>query len=273
MRPGLLEILAEKRKEVDELKRAGLPLETHIRETPVRDFKGAISSPDTISLIAEIKFASPSAGIIRTDGDPLAIARTYEEAGAAAISFLTDKKFFGGDLHFLPQLKRSVSLPVLRKDFILDAIQIRESYLWGADAVLLIARILSAPQLKELLDTCRELRLGAVTEIHDRNDLEKALECGAEIIGINNRNLDTFEVDLNTTAALAHFVPARHTVVCESGINSGRDIRLLRENNVRAVLVGTSIMKSIDVGAKVRELVCAGKMKHGQSESLRHNQP
>jgi len=129
MRPRLSEILAEKRKEVDTLRRAGLPVERGDREFPVRDFKGAISSPDAVSLIAEIKFASPSAGVIRTDGEPPAIGRMFEEAGAAAISLLTDKKFFGGNLHLLPQLKRAVSLPVLRKDFILERIQIRES--WG----------------------------------------------------------------------------------------------------------------------------------------------
>jgi len=273
MMVGLTEILAQKRKEVDALKRAGLPFERHNWDSPVRDFKGAISLPDAVSVIAEIKFASPSAGIIRQDGEPLAIGRIYEEAGAAAISLLTDKRFFRGETRSLPQLKRAVTLPVLRKDFILDAIQIRESYLWGADAVLLIARILSAPRLKELLDICRELGLGAVTEIHDRDDLEKALECEAEIIGINNRNLNTFEVDLNTTITLAPLVPAGRIIISESGINNDRDIRLLRQSGVRAVLVGTSIMRSADAGEKARELVCAGKMKYGQSENLRHNQP
>lgn len=272
MKPRLPNILAEKRNEVDTLKRAGLPNERGNREFPARDFKGAISSPDTISLIAEIKFASPSAGVIRRDGEPLAIGWMYEEAGAAAISLLTDQKFFGGSLHLLPQLKRAVSLPILRKDFILDEIQIRESYLWGADAVLLIARILSRLQLEELLNACRRLGLGAVTEIHDRSDLEKALECGAELIGINNRNLDTFEVDLNATIKLAPFVPVGHVIISESGIKTGRDIRLLRESGVRAALVGTSIMSSADIGAKVSELVCAGNTRHGESEGLRCNQ-
>jgi len=272
MRPGLAEILAEKQKEVDTLKKTGLRVERGDRRFPVRDFKEAISSPDRISLIAEIKFASPSAGIIRRDGDPLAIGRMYEEAGAAAISLLTDKKFFGGSLLLLPQLKRVVSLPVLRKDFILEEIQVRESYLWGADAVLLIARILSARQLGKLLDTCRELGLAAVTEVHDTNDLEKAIQCGAELIGINNRNLDTFEVDLNTTIKLASLVPAGHVIVAESGIKNGRDVRLLRESAVNAALVGTAIMRSLDVAAKARELVCAGRTKHGESQVLRHNQ-
>ena len=272
MRPGLSDILAEKRKEVDTLRRAGLPDERGDRKFPIRDFRGAISLPDTVSLIAEIKFASPSAGIIRRDGDALAIARIYEEAGAAAISLLTDKKFFEGDLNTLLQLKRVGSLPVLRKDFILEEIQVRESYLWEADALLLIARILSAPQLENLLNACHELGLGAVTEVHDTNDLEKALQCGAEIIGINNRNLDTFEVDLNTTINLASLVPAGHVIVAESGIRNGRDIRLLRESAVNAALVGTAIMRSVDVAAKTRELVYAGNMKNGESQGLRHNQ-
>jgi indole-3-glycerol phosphate synthase len=272
MRPGLTEILGEKRKEVDALKKAGLPVERGHRGYPVRDFRGAISLPDTVRLIAEIKFASPSAGIIRRGGDALAIARMYEEAGAAAISLLTDKKFFEGNLLLLPKLKRVVSLPVLRKDFILEEIQVRESYQRGADAVLLIARILSVQQLKNLLDACRELGLGAVTEVHDTNDLGKALQCGAELIGINNRNLDTFEVDLNTTIKLASLVPAGPVIIAESGIKNGRDMRLLRENAVNAALVGTAIMRSVDVAAKARELVCAGKRKHGQSQGLRHNQ-
>ena len=272
MKAGLSEILSEKRIEVDTLRKLGLRVERDHRDFPVRDFKAAVCWPDTLSLIAEIKFASPSTGVIRTNVEPLAIGRMYEEAGAAAISLLTDQKFFGGSLHLLPQLKRAVSLPILRKDFILEEIQIRESYLWGADAVLLIARILSGPQLEELLHICRDLGLAAVTEIHDRSDLEKALACGAGLIGINNRDLDTFEVDLNTTIELAPLVPAGHVIMTESGIQTGKHIRLLRERGVRAALVGTAIMRSADIGAKVRELVCAGKAKHGESEGLRHNQ-
>jgi len=272
MKAGLSEILSEKRIEVDTLKRLGLPHKRDHRDFSVRDFKAAVCRPNTLSLIAEIKFASPSAGVIRTNVEPLAIGRMYEEAGAAAISLLTDKKFFGGSLHLLPQLKKAVSLPILRKDFILEEIQIRESYLWGADAVLLIARILSGPQLEELLHICRDLGLGAVTEIHDRSDLEKALACGAGLVGINNRDLDTFEVDLNTTIELAPLVPAGHVIMTESGIQTGKHIRLLRERGVKAALVGTAIMRSADIGAKVRELVCAGKAKHGESEGLRHNQ-
>jgi len=195
MHSRLKEILAEKRKEVDRLKKRGISPLRGDDVLPARDFRGAISVPDEIGLIAEIKFASPSAGIIRKKIDPLTIGRMYEEAGAAAISLLTDKKFFQGDLDHLPPLKRAISLPILRKDFIIDEIQVKESSLWGADAILLIARILSGQQLKKLLHTCQELGLAALTEVHDKDDLQKAIECGAEIIGINNRDLDTFKVD------------------------------------------------------------------------------
>jgi len=231
---------------------------------PIRGFKRAISVPNKVGLIAEIKFASPSAGIIRENTDPLTIGQMFEEAGAAAISLLTDKRFFRGDLNHLPRLKKAVSLPILRKDFIIDEIQVRESFSCGADAILLIARILSRQQLKELLDACEELGLAALTEVHDRDDLKRALECGAEIIGINNRNLDTFEVDLNTSLKLAPLVPDRHIVVSESGIGNGKEIRALKSSGVRAVLVGSVIMKSDDVAGKVRELVSAGRIGDGK---------
>ena len=259
MHSRLVEILAEKLGEVKRLKKRGLPPERVIEEPGVRDFKGAISQQDRIGLIAEIKFASPSAGVISEASDPLAIGRVYDEAGAAAISLITDEKFFGGSLRYLPKLKRGVSLPLLRKDFIIDEIQVRESYLMGADAILLIARILSMQQLKDLLAACSELGLAALTEIHDRIDLDKASYCGAEIIGINNRDLDTFEVDIKTTLELAPLVPDRCIVVSESGIKTGKDIVSLKGCGVKAVLVGTSIMKSGDLAGKVRELVKAGR--------------
>ena len=214
--------------------------------------------PGRIGLIAEIKFASPSAGVIREKMDPCAIGRIYEDAGAAAVSLLTDNRFFGGDLDELPRLKKAVSLPILRKDFIIDEIQVRESLLYGADAILLIARILSREQLKELLVLCKELGLAPLTEVHDPHDLEKAIDCGAEIIGINNRNLDTFEVDLQTTLDLAPRVPEKCIIVSESGIFDKEDIRWLRRSGIQAVLVGTSIMKSKDMARKIKELVDAG---------------
>jgi indole-3-glycerol phosphate synthase len=254
----LAEILGEKKREVRLLRdrwrsmnRTGTP------PLPVRDFKGAISSPGRINLIAEIKLASPSAGVIREGVDPLDIGRQYEGAGAAAISLVTDKGFFAGDLSVLPRLKESTRIPILRKDFILDTIQVRESFLYGADAVLLIARILSVHRLGRLLAICRELGMASLTEVHDRHDLEKAIACGAEIIGINNRDLDTLTVNLRTTIQLAPLVPHEHICVSESGIENERDIRVLKQSGVQAVLVGTAIMRCQDVGRKTRELVHA----------------
>jgi indole-3-glycerol phosphate synthase len=249
----LAEILAEKHEEVDRLKKRGVPRNRDNDVPPIRDFKGAISAPKRINLIAEIKSASPSTGIIRGKVDPLKIGQIYEEAGAAAISLLTDKRFFRGDLRHLPGLKKATSLPILRKDFIVDEIQVRESFLWGADAILLIARILS-----------QRLGMAALTEVHDRNDLSKAIECGAEIIGINNRDLDTFKVSLKTTLEMAPLVPKGHVVVSESGIKNGNDIRLLMRSGVHAVLVGTGLMKSLDIGKKVRDLVWAGRIEDGK---------
>ena len=258
MHPRLKEILTHKRSEVENLRKRGFPTNRRNRFSPVRDFKNAISKPDRIGLIAEIKFASPSAGVICEKTDPCTIGRIYEDAGAVAISLLTDHRFFGGNLDDLPLLKKAISLPILRKDFIIDEIQVRESRFYEADAVLLIARILSKNQLKELLVFCKELELTPLTEIHDLDDLEKAFDCGAEVIGINNRNLDTFEVSLRTTLDLARLVPKGRILVSESGISDKEDIQLLGRSGVRSVLVGTSLMESKDMARKTRELVDSG---------------
>ena len=260
----LKEIVDHKRHEVARLKRDGLPPESErVRRS---DFRKAISVPERISVIAEIKFASPSAGAIREQSDPRAIGRLYEEIGAAAVSLITDERFFRGNPNHLPLLKHSISLPVLRKDFIIDEAQVLESARLGADAVLLIARLLSEGQLRDLLSRCRELQLEPLTEVHDRVDLEKAVACGAGIIGINNRDLDTFKVDLATTVELAPLVAATHVVVSESGVKSGEDIHYLRGFGVHAVLVGTSLMGSEDVAGKLRELVDAGRERVDQEE-------
>jgi indole-3-glycerol phosphate synthase len=267
----LVEILSEKRKQVRRLRKTGMLAPRTFDASGLRDFRGAISRPDSISLIAEIKFASPSEGIIRENADPLPIAHVYEEAGAAAISLVTDTLFFGGDIAKLPRLKEEISLPILRKDFIIDEVQVIESSFYGADALLLIARILSRQQLHKLLHISRELGLAPLTEVHDRNDLEKAIDCGAEIIGINNRDLGTLEVDLQTTLELASLVPENRTIISESGIMHSRDIGLFYRSGIHAVLVGTSLMKSKDTAKKTRELVRAGKAgivvrgEHGKS--------
>ena len=260
MHSQLLRIIAEKEREAESLKIECLSTGRDMEVLPVRNFKAAISATDRIALIAEIKFASPSAGIIRKDGDPVQIGRIYEEAGAAAISLLTDKRFFSGDIDQLPRLKRATSLPILRKDFIIDPIQVKESFLYGADAILLIARIPSREKLKELLALCLEFGMAGLTEAHNRNDLEKAVECGAEIIGINNRDLNTFKIDIKTTLDLASLIPDGCIRVSESGISNREDVSTLRQSRINAVLVGTALMKSNDLSAKTRELVDTGRI-------------
>jgi indole-3-glycerol phosphate synthase len=257
MHKRLSEILAEKKNEVARLKKA-MPTEIDNDLPPLRDFKAAISLPERINLIAEIKFASPSAGRIRSKTDPVSIGRIYADAGAAAISLLTDKCFFQGDLNHLPRLKKAVARPILRKDFIIDAVQVREAFIYGADAILLIARILAPAQLAELISAGRELGLNPVTEVHDRDDLEKAIDSGAEIIGINNRDLDSFTVDINTTFELLPLVPDDRVVISESGLATKADIRSLRDTRVQAVLVGSALMKSNDIAEKTTGMVNAG---------------
>ena len=258
MHQKLKEIIEQKHREVSFLKKEGIPaVENEI--PPLRDFRKAISVPGRINLISEIKFASPSAGTIRDECDPVEIGLVYERAGASAISFLTDKNFFNGEIKNLPIVKKAISLPVLRKDFIIDELQVREALIYGADAVLLIVRILSESQLRDLIVLCSELGLSALTEIHDKNDLDTAVECGADIIGINNRDLDTFHVDINITDKLAGYVPEPCILVSESGISTGEDIRSLKGKGINTVLVGSALMSSGDPESKVRELVEAGK--------------
>ncbi len=259
MHDVLKRILAEKQRELRQLAEDGGVQEDREPEHAIRDFRGAISTTSGgVHLIAEIKFASPSAGTIRKDLDPVTVGQTYQAAGAAAISLLTDKTFFGGDLRTLPRLKEAISLPILRKDFIVDEIQVRQSYSVGADAVLLIARILPQQLLRHLITLCRELGMAALTEVHDSVDLTKAIGCGADIIGINNRDLDTFRVDLKTTTTLIPLVPRGHVIVSESGIHTEDDIQVLKAKGIHAVLVGTALMKSVDLRKKTEELVRAG---------------
>ena len=254
MNPQLTQILAQKRSEICNLKTSGISKGSRPEKFPIRNFEAAISKLNRINLIAEIKFASPSAGTIRCPSDPLTIAQAYEKSGASAISILTDKSNFSGNIKHLRRVKAGVSLPILRKDFILEEIQLEESRVWGADAVLLIARILSTQQLTHLLGKCRRLGLAALTEVHDREELERAVGCGADIIGINNRNLDTFSVDLNTTLKLAPHLPAGCIRVSESGIHTRRDVALLKKAGIHAFLVGTALMKSERIEKKAKEL-------------------
>jgi len=251
------DIVAHKGKELKRLQ-AALPLVSLQKRLkglePTRDFRAALSQPSRMSLIAEIKKASPSAGVIRKDVDPVKIARLYEDLGASAISVLTDEHFFQGSLSSMKEVKGSVHIPVLRKDFIIDPYQIYEARAFGADAVLLIAALLSDAQLRSFLGLCRKLDLGTLVEVHTEPERDRAIEAGADVIGINNRDLKTFAVDLSTTLNLASGIPGETLCVSESGIQARDDIKCLEEAGVDAVLVGTAFMEAKDMAAKVQEL-------------------
>ena len=253
----LQKIVENKREEVARQKEI-LPL-GELRQMladrpPTRDFEGAILDRGC-AVIAEVKRRSPSKGRIRKDFDPVGIAVVYEGNGASAISVLTERKFFEGRAAYIPQIGRAVGLPLLRKDFIIDAYQISETRVLGADALLLIARILEEGQLRDFLGLASELGLAALVEVHDETDLKKAISSGARIVGINNRDLATFRTDLQTTIHLARMVPKGVTVVSESGINSRGDIERLMDAGIHAFLVGESLMREKEIGKKLRELL------------------
>jgi indole-3-glycerol phosphate synthase len=250
------EIVARKWQEI-EAARAAIP-ESVLRKQidalpPARDFAGALRQPG-IHIIAEIKKASPSAGVIRADFDPLAIARAYESHGADCLSVLTDRDFFEGELGYLTAVHSAVALPVLRKDFTLDSYQIVEARAAGSDAALLIAEILPGGELKRLFDEARALGLHVVVELHDAKQLSRVLDCGAPLIGINNRDLRTFETKLEHTLELLPKIPPGRTVVSESGIKTHDDLELLEAVGVKAVLVGESLMRAPDIGAALDRL-------------------
>ena len=250
-------IIAHKKKEIETLKKHK-PLDETVAEFnlyPKRSFSQAITHSEEISIIAEIKKASPSLGIIRADFEPLKIAKLYEENGASAISVITDKKFFQGDINFLPEIKTAVKLPILRKDFIIDPYQVYEAKLYGADALLLISTVLSVQQLKKLLNLTHKLGMEALVEVHDEKDLEKALKIEAKIIGINNRNLKTLKVDLNTCLLLKERVPEEKILVAESGVKTREDILLLEKAGFQAVLIGSALMQAEDIGKKLKEFL------------------
>lgn len=253
----LNEIIAHKRKEIARLKSAVplVSLEKRLKSLePPRGFKAALAQSPGISLIAEIKKASPSAGVIRKDVDPAKIARLYEGFGASAVSVVTDERFFQGTLASMKKVKESVHIPVLRKDFIIDLYQIYEARAFGADAVLLIVALLSDAQLRGFLALCRELHLGTLIEVHTKPERDRAIAAGANVIGINNRDLRTFAVDLSTTLSLIPGIPEDTLCVSESGIKTIDDIKCLEEAGVSAALVGTAFMAAKDIPAKVQEL-------------------
>jgi len=220
-----------------------------------RNFRTAIKRGERhIRVIAEIKKASPSGGVIREDFNLLGIAQIYEEKAVDAISVLTEEDFFLGDVRYVPVVKQAVTRPVLRKDFIIDEYQIYESRVYGADALLLIASLLGMSQAAEYLHLCGELGLSVLFEVHSFDELEKAMRLNADIIGINNRDLSTLSVDLHTTSFLKKEIPSGRIVVSESGIKTRNDVLNLDKNGIDAVLIGTSLMKSRDIGKKLDEL-------------------
>lgn len=253
----LARIVADKRIEV-ERRRVEAPLgelEARLADAPpLRDFRAALERGPGVGIIAEVKKASPSAGVLRADFDPVAIARIYEAGGASAISVLTDEPYFQGRLSYLTAIRQAVAPPLLRKDFIIDRYQIVEARLAGADAVLLIAEILSERELPALLAQIHALGMQALVELYERENLPRVLDAGAKIVGVNNRNLRSFQTRLEHTIELAGAIPADCCLVAESGIRSRADILRLKAAGVKAVLIGETFMRAADIGAKVREL-------------------
>jgi len=265
---NILEIIVEQKKlEVamlpERLIAAGDLRDAMLERAEQRDFLKALQNPRSgeVALIAEVKKASPSKGVICNDFDPVRIAKEYEAAGASCLSVLTDEKFFQGSLDYLRQIREAVKLPLLRKDFIIDERQILEAIEWGADAILLIVAILDDARLKRFHDLAIEAGLAALVEVHDELELARATAIGANLIGVNNRDLKTFKVDLGTTERLATRLfatpQARRGVllVAESGINTRTDVEKLARFGAGAILVGESLVKDGDIPGKVRELL------------------
>ena len=250
-------IIAQKREEVEQRKKVATItyLQQRIaRQKPALDLAPALKG-DHVRLIAEVKQASPSRGTLSLNFNPIELARTYAEGGAAAISVLTEANYFMGSIEHLAAIKEAVGLPLLRKDFIFDPYQIYESRAYGADALLLITSILSQEQLKELVSLSHSLGLRCLVEVHNEGEVKRAVLSEAEIIGINNRDLNTFTVDITTTRRLRPLIPQERIVVSESGIKSKRDIEKLGKWGVDAVLVGEALVTAGDVRARMKELI------------------
>lgn len=256
---GILDrIVAHKRTEIEAARRRcpAARLEERLAEAPpVRDFAGALVAGEGIGLIAEVKRASPSAGVIREDFDPVAIARTYAEHGAACLSVLTDEHFFQGQLDHLRTVREAVPLPVLRKDFLLDRYQLLEARTAGADCVLLIAECLDDERLRELFESAGDLGMDVLIELYEPDNLERVLPLRPRLLGINNRNLQTFTTDLDHTLRLRERVPAETLLISESGIRSREDVLRLQDAGIAAILVGETLMRATDIGTKVDELL------------------
>ncbi|MBN1353444.1 MAG: indole-3-glycerol phosphate synthase TrpC [Candidatus Omnitrophica bacterium] len=254
----LSKIINEKRKEIDAL-RAKMPL-AELKELASKNyvkssFKRNIGRAHHINLVAELKKASPQKGIIRGDFNPLKIALTYQANGASAISVITDERFFEGNIKIIKELKDRVTLPILRKDFIIDEYQIYESLYWGADAILLIAQILTEDELVNFYKIAKDLGMDVLVETHSEEDIAKVLKSGASIIGINNRDLTTFKIDLSTTQRLIRLIPESKIRLSESGIKTYEDVMFLKSLGINAVLIGEAFMESDDIAAKMREIM------------------
>jgi indole-3-glycerol phosphate synthase len=254
----LEKIIARKQVEVEEcLKRR--PLRDLMKEADKSpapmDFIAPLSAAPPIRLIAEVKKASPSKGVIRQDFDPVKIAQAYETGGASCLSVLTDVDFFQGSIEYLKAIRQAVKLPLLRKDFVIHPYQVFEARAAGADAVLLIAECLSRQELRSIHQLIRDLGMVALVELYDRRNLDNVLNTGTQLIGINNRNLNSFEVDLEHTVRLRQEIPKDKTVVGESGITTRADALRLQEKNVQAMLVGESLMRQDDIVSATKQLL------------------
>jgi indole-3-glycerol phosphate synthase len=266
-------ILHDKATEVDERRqqRPLMELRRQVRDLPApHDFGASLRDQphrrhNPPRVIAEVKKASPSRGVIRPDFDPVAIAQTYAAHGAAALSVMTDETYFQGHLTFLTAIRAAVSLPLLRKDFIIDPYQVFESRAAWADAILLIVAALEDGHIADLLHLAHDLGMAALLEVHSAEEVERVLPLRPQFIGINNRDLRTFHTDIDTTLRLLPLIPPDVVVVSESGIHTAADMARLREKGVQAFLIGESLMRAPDPGVKLRELL------HGERENLRHH--
>ena len=254
MHSRLIEILEAKKQEVAQLKKKGISFPDKRSIPGIRDFKSAISQPGRINLIAEIKKASPSAGLIREDFNAVKIAGIYIKNKAAAISVLTEDKYFLGKFSYLAAIS-AARVPVLMKDFIVHEYQIYEGLFYGASAVLLMVAMLSDKQLKELIQASHRLGLDCLVEAHDETEVKRAVLAGAQIIGVNNRNLQNFKVDLNNCLSLIPQIPKGIVIVAESGLKTHEDVRRVEEAGAHAVLIGEVFMRSPDIGAKIKEMM------------------
>jgi len=252
------QIVETKRQEIETAKMAR-PVQSLVDQLksapPVRNFLDALSAHGPIKLIAEVKKASPSKGLIREDFDPVQIAQCYQQHGATCLSVLTDEHYFQGNLQYLSEIRQSVNLPVLRKDFVLDYYQVVEARVAGADAVLLIAECLDDDQLQMLHDHIVDLGMTPLVEFYEQHNLQRVMQSGAKLIGVNNRNLHTFETDLNHVIQLRSQIPQDRLLVGESGIHGHEDAQRLADAGIDAMLVGEHLMVAEDIGAAVNQLL------------------